>query len=246
MQRFIKNAPLVYFTFLFVITAQTVIFVLLRYRFLVSSAVVWFVAHIVVEILLTVLCFWKRKESLTAKSSSIIAQLLPILAIVYYVATDYLVDGVTGVLLPLHGLFCFFSCFVLSLAYNKFNILQSLFGILNSILLLLVIGFSLLFMTFGQIGEHTVKRAVTSPMESYSAFLISSDQGALGGSTLVDVHDHTSMINIGIGQYVRITRIYAGEWNGYKSARIYWRDDHTLLINDVPYTIDAETFQRSD
>ncbi|MPN63604.1 hypothetical protein SDC9_211368 [bioreactor metagenome] len=93
-------------------------------------------------------------------------------------------------------------------------------------------------MTFGQIGQSTIGREEVSPDKSYTAILIDSDQGALGGNTLVNIEYHTSTINIGFSQFVKVKRLYIGNWGEFETMSLEWRDDRTLLINGRSYSID--------
>jgi hypothetical protein len=90
-------------------------------------------------------------------------------------------------------------------------------------------------MTIGNLGHNTIVRQETSPDESYTAVLIASDQGALGGDTIVNIEYNTTKI-IGYGRFEK--RLYTGDWEEFETMCIEWKDDHTLLINGKSYSID--------
>jgi hypothetical protein len=88
-------------------------------------------------------------------------------------------------------------------------------------------------MTFGQIGQNTVIRQEMSPDKSYTAILIDSDHGALGGNTVVNIEYHTSIINVGFGQFVKVRRLYIGNWGEFETMRLEWKDANILLIMGI-------------
>lgn len=107
-----------------------------------------------------------------------------------------------------------------------------------SALMLLPIGFlGFIVFTFGNIAQNTVVQTVTSPSGKYYAQVIDSDQGALGGDTIVDVYEN------GINAFVfkiekKPQQVYLGDWGEFNNMQIYWKDDDTLIINSVEYEIE--------
>ena len=93
-------------------------------------------------------------------------------------------------------------------------------------------------MTFGQIRQDSIVNRVMSPNRSYTAVVIDSDQGALGGNTLVDIEHNASEINVWFGRFIKITRVYTGEWGEFDTMSMEWKNDSTLLINGKSYEVD--------
>lgn len=87
----------------------------------------------------------------------------------------------------------------------------------------------------GKLGKAPLFSQVTSPAKSYTAILIDSDQGILGGNTLVNAEYHASEINIGLGRLVKAKNLYIGEWGEFEMMTLEWKDEHTLLINGRSY-----------
>ena len=117
MQKLFKRASIVYFAFLLLVTFLSIAFLSLGYRFIVSNEIIWFVINMAAEGILTALCLSKRKESM--ESANIIAQLLPFFALIYICVIGFLIDGVDDLILILHGLLCFLTCYVVSLLYTN-------------------------------------------------------------------------------------------------------------------------------
>lgn len=82
--------------------------------------------------------------------------------------------------------------------------------------------------------EKTVTQAVTSPDGAYEAYVLSSDEGALGGSTSVRVK---RLKKTGIFQR-KDKRLQLGEWG--ETYDLMWIDDNTLSVNSVQ-TYDMES-----
>ena len=68
--------------------------------------------------------------------------------------------------------------------------------------------------------------------------MINSDQGALGGDTLVNVTNQAKTIPLLIGEFSKVpVRVYTGEWGEFESMKIYWKDDKTLIIDGRSYNM---------
>lgn len=108
-----------------------------------------------------------------------------------------------------------------------------------SALMVLPIGFfSFMLLIFGNIGQNTVVQTVESPSGKYYAQVIDSDQGALGGDTLVEVHQDWELNALLFQISKEPQTVYFGEWGEFQNIQVYWQDDHCLVINSVEYEIE--------
>lgn len=97
--------------------------------------------------------------------------------------------------------------------------------------------FGYLSFIFGDIRQDTVVQTVESPNGQYYAQVIDSNQGALGGNTLVDVYEKRS-INLFLFRIDKKPQsVYYGRWGEFKNMQIYWKNDSCLVINSVEYQI---------
>ncbi|MDO4357298.1 MAG: hypothetical protein Q4E13_12400 [Clostridia bacterium] len=95
-----------------------------------------------------------------------------------------------------------------------------------------------IFLLFFNFGEVSVVRTVSSPNHALIAEVIDSDQGALGGDTLVNVRRAAPIIRLGIGELTLLpVRVYTGEWGEFSTMEIEWQSDATLLIDGTPYFV---------
>ena len=107
-----------------------------------------------------------------------------------------------------------------------------------SVLMVLPIGFMVLFGPLFDIGKDTVVQSVESPSGKYCAQVIDSDQGALGGDTFVDVHETGGLDAIIFKIDRKPQRVYSGPWGAFEGMQIYWKNDGCLIINSTEYQID--------
>lgn len=104
--------------------------------------------------------------------------------------------------------------------------------------MILPIGFfGFIALIFGNFGQNTVVQSVESPNGIYYAEVIDSDQGALGGDTLVDVYENKGIDILIFKISKEPQRIYHGDWGEFNDMELYWKYDYCLVINSVEYTI---------
>ncbi len=129
--------------------------------------------------------------------------------------------------------------FYLTVRHGKPRVLKGI-ALTLSALMVLPIGFiSFLFLIFGSIGLNTVVQTVESPSGKYYAQVIDSDQGALGGDTLVDVHEKSGFNAILFRIEKKPQRVYSGGWGEFNDMQIDWKDDGCLIINSTEYQIQS-------
>jgi len=237
MQKLLDRMPIVYMAYLLGMTAAMGAVGLLGYTFFAYNEALWFGVNIFIEGLLMTVCCMKRNAA--TKAARVVAQCLPLCAIVFLVVNDFLVtaDVAVGVLV-LHGILCFVSCFIVFAAHKTMKLVRVPYVIVNTALFLLLLPIWFFAAVFGGMGKDTIVRRAYSPSGMYSAAIVNSDQGALGGNTFVRVRDHASEINVVIGWFQKETEVYMGYWGEFETMRIEWADEDTLLINDKPYEME--------
>ena len=108
-----------------------------------------------------------------------------------------------------------------------------------SVILILPVGFlGFISLIFGNIGQDTVVQAVESPNGVYYAEVIDSDQGALGGDTLVEVYENAEINLLVFRIFKNPQRVYHGEWGEFEDMDVHWKDDQCLVINSVEHPIE--------
>lgn len=94
--------------------------------------------------------------------------------------------------------------------------------------------FSVLMQDF---GRTTVVKTVLSPDQKYEAQLIEIDEGALGGSTEVQVVRYRKNKNCLFYIEKEPIEVYSTGWGVADSLTIEWKDEDTLLVNGIHYPI---------
>ena len=128
-------------------------------------------------------------------------------------------------------------CCYLTVKYGKPLTLKVVTLVLSALMILPIGFFSFIALIFGNIGQNTVVQTVESPSGKYYAQVIDSDQGALGGDTLVDVYQDCGINALVFKIEKKPQRVYFGEWGEFNTMQIHWKDDNCLVINSVEYEI---------
>jgi hypothetical protein len=135
------------------------------------------------------------------------------------------------------GAICFVCCCILTAKHARPMALK-IVALVLSALMVLPIGFASLIVVFFPIGQNTVVQTVESPSGRYYAEVIDSDQGALGGDTLVNVYEKWEMNLLLFKIKKEPQQVYFGEWGEFKDMEIYWKNDSCIVINSVEYEIE--------
>jgi len=108
-----------------------------------------------------------------------------------------------------------------------------------SVLLLVIVLFLMVILLFFTIGQNTVVQTLPSPNGTYYAEVIDSDQGALGGDTLVEVYDTRKQLDLFlITVQKNPQRVYFGDWGDFKTMTLQWESEQVLRINGKPNIIE--------
>ncbi|MEE1199626.1 MAG: hypothetical protein U0L09_03145 [Christensenellales bacterium] len=129
-------------------------------------------------------------------------------------------------------------CCRLTMEYGEPLLLKAIALALSALMALPMVFFSFVALVFGNIGQNTVVKTVESPGGEYYAQIIDSDQGALGGDTLVDVYEKGGIDLMLCQIEKKPQRVYLGDWGEFENMQLHWKDDHCLVINSTEYAIE--------
>lgn len=107
--------------------------------------------------------------------------------------------------------------------------------IISTLLAVPVLIISFAIITFNRFGVNTVVEKIYSPKETYFAEIVDSDQGALGGDTIVYIRKNKKLNLFFLTVSKKPQRVYIGEWKEYETMQIYWKSEHCLIINSEEY-----------
>ena len=199
--------------------------------------VVNFPAYAVITAAISVdFLFFSMKTEELGKDG-VIKVLLAVLTPISMINTIVWIQESDSKLVVICGLICSVCCLILTLKYGKPLALKIIALILSALLAAPVGFFSLFALTIGKFGQETVVKTLPSPNGNYYAEVIDSDQGALGGDTLVEVYSNQKIDLLVIKFSPKPQRVYLGEWGAYKTMDIYWKGDSCLVINSVEYAV---------
>ena len=102
---------------------------------------------------------------------------------------------------------------------------------LTGLLALLLLFFTFFWGIFGQLSQGTVVQTIPSPHGEYTAQVVSRDQGAMGGNTLVFVYETKSVNAFLFTIDKKPKQVYTGPWLEYEKMDIYWKDETCLVIH---------------
>lgn len=128
------------------------------------------------------------------------------------------------------------SCFLIVKYGKPLAIKIATLGLFSQILLLILF-FGFIALLFGNIGQDTVVQTVESPSGKYYAQVIDSDQGALGGDTLVNVYEKKCIDVFLFKIEKKPQNVYLGNWGEFDTMKIHWKNDNCLIINGKEYEI---------
>ncbi len=129
------------------------------------------------------------------------------------------------------------GCFLLVI-YVKRLWIKIIALILSALMLLPMCFVGFILLIFGNLSKNTIVQTVESPGGKYYARVIDSDQGALGGDTIVNVYENKGIDAVIFRIEKKPQRVYLGPWGAFKNMQIHWKDDGCLVINSVEYKIE--------
>ena len=129
-------------------------------------------------------------------------------------------------------------CFSITVKYAKPLFLKNIVLVLSLVIAVPISFLSYILLIFGNLGQNTVVQTAESPSGTYYAEVIDSDQGALGGDTLVDVHNKERFNGLLFTIEKKPQRVYVGDWGEFETLQLHWQDDRRLVINGAEYVIE--------
>ena len=129
-------------------------------------------------------------------------------------------------------------CCYLTIKHGKPLALKVVALVLSALMIMPIGSFGFFAMIFCNMSQNTVVQTVESPSGKYYAKVIDSDQGALGGDTLVNVYEKSKINAILFRIEKKPQNVYFGDWGEFENMQIHWKNDNCLIINSVEYEIE--------
>ena len=204
------------------------------YKFIVHSGIVYAVVTTLIYVTVSLILIYSKDKRID-KGTSLVTSVLLILnqvnLLFFALKTQSSLHSTVARLMI--ALWLVFTIIVVAF-YVKNMGLKVSFLVLAGLMI-----FPMCFiLMFENIGSDTVTASVTSPDGRYCAEVIDSDQGALGGDTLVLVYSNRGSFSVGSFEFRKKERsVYRGDWGESRDMTISWNDENELIINGEPYKI---------
>ena len=238
VEKLSKSPPAVLALFLLILGSVYLFINFFGYTFVPFNRLVLDGCIAAVTVFLTLLGLKRRKRK--TKSATVFALILPIIAI-FFVLTKIVTSDINEIESYLYVV-CFYVVLICSMiiffACGSGEIIKLLLGIVYSVLLIPVFLILFIMIPFMNLGSNTVIKSEMSPNSIYLAEIINSDQGALGGDTIVNVTRQNCDINLLIGRLKKDPkRVYTGRWHEFFTMTLRWETDEILYVNETKYII---------
>lgn len=209
---------------------------LILHLFGYSVSLISYEVFSVVSAIICIISVYLIKESNHNKSTRIFITFLPLLQLINSAVYVYKSrSAITVIFMAV----CFIACAVISekvISSNKAKVASVITSMLLFVFLVII---SFAGMIASNFGSNTVVKTVDSPNGEYYAEIVDSDEGALGGNTVVYVKKSKPLNLLLLIIEKSPERVYIGEWGEYKTMEIKWKDESTLLINSTEYKINT-------
>lgn len=205
------------------------------YRFQLFSVPGFAAVIAVISVCTVVLDCWLGVQL----ESKILSVLLAVIVPASLINALFLIFACSRIEVVAYGFLSAVCCCFLSIRHGKPAELKLAILVLSALMILPISFLSFLFFLFSDLAQNTVVQTISSPSGIYYAEVIDSDQGAMGGDTLVDVYHTRSSLNLFLFTIEKKPKcVYVGNWGEYENMQIYWQDDSCLVINSAEYRID--------
>lgn len=231
----------VMFSEVLVVSVCFVFSVFTDYQFVVNNYLILFIILSVVFIGSAGVIIHSKRSDVGAGSMIFTASLLPLIEINYFFCMFDSLDLTMCVVV--FSVWAAAAIWVTSSIYKKTArifvfAVKAISAVISFLMLFPLAWFSFFTVSFGDIAENTVTEELTSPEGTYTVQIIDSNQGALGGDTLVYVYTNKGRIDFGFLEFGRDPEeIYRGKWGECGDMNAYWISDNELVIHDEIYAL---------
>ena len=195
-----------------------------------------FLAAVTALMLLTALALWRVKPPF-GRGAALCAALLPCLTVAGGFRLLAMGEA-PAVVLPLLAVQAVCAALILVRGVRTGGG-RALSAVPACLLALLLLGGMGLYAPFSPLlPEHTVVREIPSPQGRFLAQVVDDSQGALGGSTIVQVREPGRDVDLLVGRLEkRPVQLYRGEWGRAEALALRWEGEGALWIDGVAYAV---------
>lgn len=210
------------------------VFNICGYTFRLTSGIIYSIIIALLAVI-TVILSIIFKEPPKSKVIPIICAILPPLVLICSVFYLWIYPEITVAISMIILLGC---CIYFAIRYNKQIVIKIVSLSLAGLMIFPIIFLSFFLFLANDFGEETVIKSLNSPSNTYCAKIIDSDQGALGGNTIVEVQRNRKINCFIFTLESKPEIVYIGDWGEFIKMQMKWKDDNCLIINANEYIID--------
>ena len=207
---------------------------IIGYKFGITYPTIYSVCGVVIAVATVVLSFIFKDSSKT-HTAILLCTLSPVIAligtVIYVFNYPTLISMICMLLISV-------SCCILafkSIKLKRDKIITMIAYSVSFVFVSFLSGMCLLFCNF---GSDTVVKTVDAPDGSQYAEIISIDQGALGGGTVVDVNERNKNLSLLLFNISKKpNRVYIGEWGEFENMDVHFKNEECLVIDGTEYEI---------
>ena len=146
------------------------------------------------------------------------------------------IDSIFGFVFSFLYVIC---CGALTIIHGSplvFKIITTVISFMLMIPIILITWFAFIFTLVDFVSVKTLQ-TLDSPDSKYVASIIERDEGALGGSTTVDVCENFKVSLLLFEIRKKSRSLYEGHLGEGDNLKVYWKDNETLTINSLDYKV---------
>ncbi len=240
MNKIKSNVNLLIAIFTVFLTVLNIITYIADYIYRPKSYILFLVIYLVICGVFTF--FSVKYKKIASEVSRKIAPFMTIITFVYLITLifcfDFKIDYETYDIFYYELLFAISaaSSLILFFVYNRVKWLSICMAVMSGIFAFffsIILFFSMLLVNF---GSNTILKTLNSPDNTYVAWVVSSNHGALGGATSVRVRNIKRDIPLVSGMLkTKSQDLYSDAWAA--EIELVWEDNDTILINDERYDV---------
>ena len=185
---------------------------------------------------------WNGFVNREANQSKFLFVLLPVFGVLFIIL-KWLATDLSGFGTNIYIAHCFLTlvcCLILFFRLRN-KAVKIILGIIYTLATAAVFFLLLLALSWANGDTETVVTAQLSPSGAFLAEVVASDQGALGGDTLVNITKQHLDINIFVGTLrLDAQTIYSDRLEMADTVTLRWDTDEYVYINGVKYAIEQE------
>lgn len=232
MRKFTAAAPYVFFAIQLLLPLANLCTAVAGWRIAPASNFAYMLVVLVVSLASIVLM---RRDEMCEKRSALVRVLIclslpPGLLNLVLLPSPGIAEGIVALLNIVCCIYAFFRC-------RLHAAIKTIVGVIAIPLMFMVCMFAVFMFLLQDFGITRITREIPSPEPGLKAVMVDSDQGALGGDTVVRaVKERVCGIPVGWAFSLE-KNVYIGDWGRADSIRVIWKDSGTLVIDGIEYPL---------